>query len=216
MAELILEFLAQGPSRYFRNGWNVFDVIVVGICYIAASPAISALRTLRVVRVFRLISAVPQMRRVVEALFGAMPGILATFAILSVVFYIGAVMATTLFHGEEGFRDLGEATLSLFALTQFDGWGDTIARLQPKYPYAWVFIMGFTIIGAFAVLNLFIGVIVEAVQSAPKEIELETQQSVEEVAASQEDAALIQRRILEELTSLQKRNQRAEIATAEH
>ncbi len=201
-AELILEFLAQGPKRYFRNGWNIFDVIVVGICYIATNPAISALRTLRVVRVFRLISAVPQMRRVVEALFGAMPGILATFAILAVVFYIGAVMATTLFPGEEGFRDLGESTLSLFALTQFDGWGDTIARLNPKYPYAWAFIMGFTIIGAFAVLNLFIGVIVEAVQAAPKEIELETQQSVEEVAASQEDAALIQRRILEELSSL--------------
>lgn len=200
--ELVLEFLAQGPSRYFRNGWNIFDVIVVGVCYIAVNPAISALRTLRVVRVFRLISAVPQMRRVVEALFSAMPGILATFAILIVVFYIGAVMATTLFHNEEGFRNLGESALSLFALTQFDGWGDTIARLQPEYPFAWAFIMGFTIIGAFAVLNLFIGVIVEAVQAAPKEIELETQQSVEEVAASQEDSAQVQRRILQELAAL--------------
>jgi voltage-gated sodium channel len=207
--ELALEFLAQGPKRYFRNGWNWFDVIVVGICYIATNPAISALRTLRVVRVFRLISAVPQMRRVVEALFGAMPGILATFAILAVVFYIGAVMATTLFRGEEGFTDLGASTLTLFQLTQFDGWGDTIQRLQPKYPYAWAFIMGFTIIGAFAVLNLFIGVIVEAVQSAPKEIERETMEGVEEVGgkvqqvqAAQEDAATVQQRILEELRSL--------------
>ncbi|MEJ0060053.1 MAG: ion transporter [Terricaulis sp.] len=207
--ELALEFLAQGPRRYFANGWNWFDVIVVGICYIATNPAISALRTLRVVRVFRLISAVPQMRRVVEALFGAMPGILATFAILSVVFYIGAVMATTLFRGEPGFTDLGASTLTLFQLTQFDGWGETIQRLQPKYPYAWAFIMGFTIIGAFAVLNLFIGVIVEAVQSAPKEIELETkeevvgvQRGVEEVQVEQENAAQVQRRILEEIAAL--------------
>jgi voltage-gated sodium channel len=206
--ELVFEFLAQGPAKYFRNGWNVFDVIVVGISYIAVSPAISALRTLRVVRVFRLISAVPQMRRVVEALFLAMPGILATFAILTVVFYIGAVMATTLFHQEEGFRDLGESALSLFALTQFDGWGDTINRLQPKYPFAWVFIMGFTIIGAFAVLNLFIGVIVEAVQSAPKEIELETAEGVQEVQSAQEDAAVVQRHILDELRAL-----RAEVNT---
>lgn len=201
-AELVLEFLAQGPVRYFRSGWNIFDVVVVGVSYIAVSPAISALRTLRVVRVFRLISAVPQMRRVVEALFSAMPGILATFAILMVVFYIGAVMATTLFHNEDGFRDLGESMLTLFALTQFDGWGDTIARLQPHYPYAWAFIMGFTIIGAFAVLNLFIGVIVEAVQSAPKEIELETAEGVQEVQAAQEDAATIQQHILEELRTL--------------
>lgn len=213
-AELVLEFLAQGPARYFRNGWNWFDILVVGICYVATNPAISALRTLRVVRVFRLISAVPQMRRVVEALFAALPGIMATFAILSIVFYIGAVMATTLFHNEVGFRDLGESALKLFALTQFDGWGDTITQLQPNYPWAWAFIMGFTIIAAFAVLNLFVGVIVEAVQAAPKEIERETMEEVEEVGgrvrevqAAQGDAAQLQQDILRELRDL-----RAEMA----
>jgi voltage-gated sodium channel len=208
-AELTLEFLAQGPSRYFRSGWNIFDVVVVGVSYIAVNPAISALRTLRVVRVFRLISAVPQMRRVVEALFGAMPGILATLAILAIVFYIGAVMGTTLFHREPGFRDLGESSLSLFALTQFDGWGETIARLQPNYPYAWFFVLSFTVVAAFAVLNLFIGVIVEAVQQAPKEIERETMEGVEEVGErvqdvqeAQEDAATLQRTMLDELRAL--------------
>jgi voltage-gated sodium channel len=210
-AELVLEFLAQGPGRYFKNGWNIFDIIVVGLSYIAVNPAISALRTLRVVRVFRLVSAVPQMRRVVEALFGAMPGILATFAILSIVFYIGAVMATTLFHNEPGFRDLGESALKLFALTQFDGWGDTINQLQPNYPWAWFFILCFTIIAAFAVLNLFVGVIVEAVQQAPQE-ELkeeidELEGDVEDIAIAQEDAAVVQQRILDEVRAL-----RAEVA----
>ena len=209
--ELVLEFLAQGPNKYLRNGWNWFDFIVVGICYVATNPAISALRTLRVMRVFRLISAVPQMRRVVEALFSALPGIMATFAILSIVFYIGAVMATTLFHNEVGFRDLGESALKLFALTQFDGWGDTIAQLQPNYPWAWAFIMGFTIIAAFAVLNLFVGVIVEAVQAAPQE-EIkqdiaDVEQDVGEVQDAQADAAVVQQRILTELQAV-----RAEIA----
>jgi voltage-gated sodium channel len=205
-AELVIEFWAQGPSRYFRNGWNLFDIVVVGVCYIATNPAISALRTLRVVRVFRLISAVPQMRRVVEALFGAMPGILATFAILAIVFYIGAVMGTTLYHEEPGFRNLGESALTLFALTQFDGWGDTITRLDERHPFAWVFVLSFTIIAAFAVLNLFVGVIVEAVQQAPAEEikeELEdVQEEVGEIAEAQEDAAEVQRRILQEIASL--------------
>lgn len=205
-AELVLEFLAQGPSRYFRNGWNIFDVLVVGICYVATNPAISALRTLRVVRVFRLISAVPQMRRVVEALFSALPGILATFAILSIVFYIGAVMGTTLFHQEPGFRNLGESALSLFALTQFDGWGETITRLDENHPFAWVFVLSFTVIAAFAVLNLFVGVIVEAVQQAPQELikeELEdVQEEVGELAEAQEDAAAVQRKILQEVVAL--------------
>jgi len=204
--ELVLEFLAQGPRKYFSSGWNIFDVIVVGLSYIAVSPAISALRTLRVVRVFRLVSAVPQMRRVVEALFGAMPGILASFAILAVVFYIAAVMGTTLFHSDPGFSDLGQSMLSLFALSQFDGWGETIERLQANYPYAWIYVLGFTIIAAFAVLNLFIGVIVEAVQAAPQEeikedIE-EVQEEVEEIQEAQEDAAVVQQRILEEIRQL--------------
>ena len=116
-AELVLEFFAQGPRKYFSSGWNIFDVIVIGLSYIAFSPAISALRTLRVVRIFRLVSAVPQMRRVVDALFGARPGILASFAILAVVFYIAAVMGTTLFHSDPGFSDLGQSMLSLFART---------------------------------------------------------------------------------------------------
>ena len=211
-AELVLEFFAQGPRKYFSNGWNNFDVAVIALSYIAFSPAISALRTLRVIRIFRLVSAVPQMRRVVEALFGAMPGILASFAILAVVFYIAAVMGTTLFHSDPGFSDLGQSMLSLFALSQFDGWGDTIARLQSQHPYAWVFVLGFTIIAAFAVLNLFIGVIVEAVQAAPQEeikedIE-EVQEEVEEIHVAQEDAAVMQQRILEEIRSL-----RAEVAS---
>jgi voltage-gated sodium channel len=213
--ELVFEFFAEGPRAYFRYGWNIFDCIVVGVSYAAVNPAISALRTLRVVRVFRLISAVPQMRRVVEALFGALPGILATFAILSIVFYIGAVMGTTLFHNEEGFRNLGESALTLFALTQFDGWGDTITRLDEHYPFAWAFIVAFTIIAAFAVLNLFVGVIVEAVQQAPQEEikeELEdVQEDVEDIAEAQEDAAVVQTRILQEISSL-----RAELAALHH
>lgn len=211
-AELVLEFLAQGPSKYFRNGWNIFDVLVVGLSYIAVSPAISALRTLRVVRVFRLVSSVPQMRRVVEALFGALPGILATMAILAIVFYIGAVMGTTLFHGDPAFHDLGTSLFTLFQLSQFDGWGDTLQRLQGQNPYAWIYIIGFTVIAAFAVLNLFVGVIVEAVQQAPHDVmkeeldELEVE--VEDIAVAQEDAAVVQRRILDEVRAL-----RADIAT---
>jgi len=209
--ELVCEFLAQGPRKYFSNGWNIFDVLVVGLSYISVNPAIAALRTLRVIRVFRLVSAVPQMRRVVEALFGAMPGILASLAVLAVVFYIAAVMGTTLFHDDPGFSDLGRSMLSLFALSQFDGWGETIERLQVEHDYAWVFVLGFTIIAAFAVLNLFIGVIVEAVQAAPQEEIMEdleeVQEDVEEIQEAQEDAAVLQQRILEEVRAL-----RAEVA----
>ena len=217
-AELLLEFLAAGPVLYVKDGWNLFDCVIVGVSYMSAIPGITALRTFRVLRVLRLVSNVPQMRRVVEALIGALPGIIATVMVLCVVFYIGSVMATTLFRAEDGFHDLGQSALSLFQLTQFDGWGDTITRLDGKYPYAWAFLMGFTVIASFAVLNLFIGVIVDAVAETRhlaikkdvEEIEADVgqiEESVEGIAESQEDAATMQKHVLEEIRAL-----RAEVA----
>jgi voltage-gated sodium channel len=220
--ELFLEFLAAGPRRYVKDGWNLFDCCIVGVSYMSAIPGITALRTFRVLRVLRLVSNVPQMRRVVEALIHALPGIFATVMVLCVVFYIGAVMATTMFRAEEGFHNLGDSALTLFQLSQFDGWGETVVRLDANYPYAWAFLMGFTIIAAFAVLNLFIGVIVDAVQATPREaikkevagikgevgaIHREMQEDVVDLAEAQEDQALLQKEMLAELRSL-----RAELA----
>jgi voltage-gated sodium channel len=213
--ELVLEFLAQGPRRYFSNGWNVFDVIVVGLCYLSTAPSIAALRTLRVLRVLRLVSNVPQMRRVVEALISAMPGIFATFMVLVVVFYIGAVMATTLFGKfHPKFADLGASALTLFQLSQFDGWGDMVTELNAIFPWAWAFILAFTVVAAFAVLNLFIGVIVDAVQVTRndeltqavgevvgKEVS-EIEHDVEGLAASQDRARDTQAEMLAELKAL--------------
>lgn len=213
-AEIILEFLAQGPRAYFKDGWNWFDMIVVGISYLSMS-AFSALRTMRVLRVLRLVSNVPQMRRVVEALIGAMPGILATTMILAVVFYIASVMATMMFgQTHEQFGDLGASALTLFQLSQFDGWGDTIRDLNKTYPWAWAFFLGFTVLAAFAVLNLFIGVIVDAVQETRDEklqravtsaIESEVgeiEQDVEGVARAQERSADVQLALLDEIRAM--------------
>ena len=227
-AELMLEFLAAGPKRYVREGWNLFDCIVVAAGWMAFIPGVTAVRSLRVLRVFRLVSNVPAMRHVVEALLHALPGIVATVLVLSVVFFIGAVMGTTLFHDQEGFQNLGQSTMTLMQLSFFDGWGDTIHRIDQKYPNAWTFLIPFTVVSAFAVLNLFIGVIVDAVQHTRltltediasevselekdvTEIEKDVSQigeGVSDIAEAQEDAAAMQKHILEEMRAL-----RAELA----
>lgn len=213
--ELVLEFLAQGPRRYFRDGWNLFDMAVVGLSYVSMAPYVSALRTLRVIRVLRLISGVPQMRRVIEALVGAMPGMFATVGVLLIVFYIGAVIATTLFgavHPE--FATLGQSALTLFQLTQFDGWGEIVNALTAEHPWAWAFFLVFVIVAAFAVLNLFVGVIVDAVQDVrdaeraerekiDKNIE-EIEEGVEEISVAQTEAGRELDLILAELRALRK------------
>ncbi len=194
--ELALEFLAAGPRRYFRDGWNVFDFLIVGAGYLAFIPDVTALRALRALRVFRLVSNVPQMRRVVEALAHALPGIGSALLVMGIVFFIGGVMATTLFRAQEGFHNLGETMISLMQLAFFDNWGDTVRRLNASHPGGWIFLVIFTLISAFAIINLFIGVIVDAVQQMPLSGDKKP-----------DDPAAVQRQLLLEVQAL-----RAEIA----
>ena len=194
--ELALEYFAAGPRRYFRSGWNLFDMFIVASGYLAFIPGITALRALRALRVFRLISNVPQMRRVVEALAQALPGISSAMLVMTIVFYIGAVMAATMFRGAEGFHDLGQAMITLLQLAFFDNWGDVVRNVMALYPQSWIFLIGFTLISAFAIMNLFIGVIVDAVQQMPLS-----------VAKPPSEAELLQAQLLEEVKAL-----RAEIA----
>lgn len=199
-AELVLELLAAGPRRYVRSGWNLFDAFIVASGYLAFIPGITALRALRALRVFRLISNVPQMRRVVEALAHALPGISSAMLVMAIVFYIGAVMAATMFHGVEGFHDLGHSMITLMQLAFFDNWGDTVRGVMARYPESWIFLISFTLIAAFAIMNLFIGVIVDAVQQmplskakAPSEAEMLQAQLLEEVKALRAEIAAMRR-----------------------
>jgi len=206
--ELAVKWTALGTRRFFSDGWNVFDVLIVGASFLPMLPGMAALRALRVLRVLRLIRVVPTMRRVVEALFAALPGIGAALAILAVFFYIGAVMATKLFANAvpELFGDLGRSTLTLFQLTLFDDWGNVVRQTMDTAPAAWIFFVIFTAIAAFAVLNLFIGVIVDAVQSAQTkaitaEVD-EVERDVADVARTLETARLRDEEMLRELRSL--------------
>lgn len=173
-AELALKLAAFRLAGFFRNGWNVFDLIVIAASWSQIVPALSALRVLRVLRALRLLHVVPQMRRIIESLSGAIPGIGATVAVLFVVFFIGAVMATTLYGHlwPERFGTLALSALTLFQLTLFDNWGDIVFTMMNDKgaPGAWIFFIIFTFLSAFAVMNLFIGVIVDAVQQSQTKI----------------------------------------------
>ncbi len=168
-------------ASFFRGGWNVFDFTIVAIAWIPAAGPLSVLRALRILRVLRLISIVPQMRTVVGALFTALPGMGAIVAVLLLVFYIAAVMATKLFGAAfpQWFGTIGESMYSLFQIMTLESWSMGIVRpVMDVYPYAWVFFVPFVIVTSFAVLNLFIALIVNSMHSA------HTQDRVEAEAAA--------------------------------
>lgn len=165
--EIALKLIAW-RGRFFRSGWNWFDLIVVAISLIPAAGPFTVLRALRVLRLFRLFSVVPQMRKVVEGLMRAIPGMGAILMVLALVFYVAAVMASNLFSGThpELFDDLGASAFTLFQIMTLDSWASGIARpITEVHPLAWIFFVGFVILTTFAVVNLFIAVLVDSLQS---------------------------------------------------
>ena len=168
--EIVIKMGAEGskPWRYFSDPWNVFDFTIVAITLMPAGQGVSVLRALRILRAFRLISTVPSMRKVVEALMRAIPGMISVLTLLSLVFYVSAVMATKLFG--EGFPDwfgtIGESLYSLFQIMTLESWSMGIVRpVMESYPLAWLFFVPFILITTFAVLNLFIAIVVDAMST---------------------------------------------------
>ena len=171
VVEIVLKLVAIGP-RFFRNGWNVFDFLIVGISLVPAGQGFSALRALRILRVLRVISVAPSLRRVVEGFVRAVPGMGSVFLLMGLIFYIGAVIATKLFSASfpEWFGTLGDSAYSLFQIMTLESWSMGIVRpVMEVYPYAWAFFVPFILATTFVVLNLVVGLIVNSMQDAHHE-----------------------------------------------
>ncbi|MGR3562733.1 MAG: ion transporter [Heliomarina sp.] len=171
VVELALKFYAY-RLRFFKSAWNIFDLCVVTVGLLPSGGGMSALRGLRVIRAMRLLSVIPQMRAVVQALLDALPGMGAVIIMISIVFYVFGVMAT-LMYGDtfpEWFGTLGRSLYSLFQIMTLESWSMGIVRpVMEVHPSAWVFFVPFIVITSFSVLNLFIGLLVNTMQTAVEE-----------------------------------------------
>jgi len=167
VAEIVLRLLAYG-WRFFTDPWNVFDFAIVGVALAPATHEASVLRALRILRALRLISAFPSMRRVLSGLIAAIPSMGTVILLLLLLFYIFSVMATQLYGDthEEWFGTIGASAYTLFQIMTLEGWSDGIVRpVMQTHPSAWFFFIVFILITSFAVLNLFIGIIVDSMQN---------------------------------------------------
>jgi voltage-gated sodium channel len=169
----LLSKLAYRRLTFFREGWNWFDLIVVGIALVPAAGPLAVLRTLRVLRLLRLLSVVPSMRRVVEGLFRALPGMGSIAALILLIFYVAAVFMTNMYRTAypDWFGDLGASLFTLFQIMTLEGWADMAREMMASHPWTWIFFLVFILSTTFAVLNLFIGVIVSAMEAEAAEEE---------------------------------------------
>jgi voltage-gated sodium channel len=199
LAVFVLEIAAKMAvyrAGFFRSGWNVFDLVIVGIALMPASGPLAVLRALRVLRVLRLVSLLPQMRRVVEALLYSLPGMASIAMLMGVVFFVGSVIATKLFGAAHPvyFGTLGDSLFTLFAVMTLEGWADIAREVQATHPQAYLFFVPFIVISVFAVLNLFIAVLTNSMQEMQKE----------ELVAEEKMLTSSQQTVIAEIISLRK------------
>jgi voltage-gated sodium channel len=175
--EILLRIYAHRLS-FFKDSWSLFDLSIVLISMFPANSVFEIFRILRIFRLLRVITIVPQMRKIVMALASVIPGMASIAGLMSILFYISAVMATQLF-GErfpDWFGSLGSSLYTLFQIMTLESWSMGIARpIMEVYPYAWLFFVPFIFIVTFIMINLIVAVVVDAMNhlSENKEAQVE-------------------------------------------
>lgn len=163
--EILLRFIAYRLD-FFKDPWSIFDLCVVGIALVPAQDGFSALRAARALRVLRLISVFPKLRKVIEGLVMAIPGICAIAGVMAIIICVFGLIASKLYGPSypQWFGNLHLSVFSLFQIMTLEGWPDIVRTVMQQKPFAWIFFVTYILIATFSVLNLFIAVVVDAMQ----------------------------------------------------
>lgn len=178
-AEMCLKVYAGGRS-FFRSGWNIFDFVVIMAGVFGTSYPLTVVRSLRVLRTLRLVTRVPSMRIVVESFLRALPGIGSVLTVMLLMIFVYSVVGTQLFGGiaPDLFGSLHASAFTLFTVLTLEGWPDVAREVMPYSSWAWIFFVTFIAINSFAVLNLMIAVIINAMH---KEYDMEAEEEREDI-----------------------------------
>ncbi len=177
--EAAVKITAVSPqvSKYFKNGWNLFDFSIILLSLIPATGQFAMIaRLARLLRVLRLISALPELRLIVSTLLRSIPGMANVMLLMGVIFYIYAIMGFHLFHEHdpEHWRNIGISLLTLFRVATLEDWTDVMYKGMELSPYTWIFFVSFVVLGTFVIINLFIAIVInnldEAKQAKLKEL----------------------------------------------
>lgn len=170
LAEISIRFIADPNKRaFFRNGWNLFDTLVVMISLIPIdnSDLVLVARLVRVFRVLRMISIVPELRMLLASLLKALPQLGYVILLMFIIFYIYAAIGATLFESINPvlWGDIAISMLTLFRVMTFEDWTDVMYETMAVYPFSWIYYLSFIFFTAFAFLNMVIGIVVNVMNA---------------------------------------------------
>ena len=178
--ELVLRFFASSPLvAFFRSGWNLFDLIIVGVSFLPSSQFFTVARLFRILRALRTVSVMPDLQKLVTALLRSLPSLGHILMLLALLMYVYAAIGTSLF-GEitpKYFGSLHQTLLTLFSVITLEGWVAVMDEVLPHMPAAWIYFVTFILFATFVALNFFVGVIVSNLQS----VEIEERDDIAEI-----------------------------------
>lgn len=188
VVEISIRFIADHDKRnFFKNGWNVFDTLVVVVSLIPVNDSELALlaRLVRIFRVLRMISIIPELRTLITSLLKALPQMGYVVLLMFIIFYIYAAVGSYLFADINPFlwENIAISMLTLFRVMTFEDWTDIQYETMEVYPLSWMFYMSFIFLTAFAFLNMVIGIVVNVMD---KESRAEADRLREKLASEQE------------------------------
>lgn len=165
VVEIVIRYLAcPSKKKFFNSGWNIFDtVIVIGSLIPAGGSGVLLARLLRVFRVLRLVSMVPELRLLINALLKAIPRMGYIALLMFVIFYIYAAMGSMFFHqiNEVLWGDVSISMLTLFRVATFEDWTDVMYETMAVHPLSWIYYLSFIFLTAFIFLNMMVGTVLE-------------------------------------------------------
>ena len=174
IVEALLKMLALAPriDRYFHDGWNVFDFLVIVFSLIPATGQFAMVaRLARLLRVLRLVSAIRELRLIVAALVRSIPSVGYVIMLMSIIVYIYAIIGYHLFHEHDPthWRTLGISVLTLFNIITLEGWTVVMEKAMQVHPWSWIYFVSYVVAATFVVINLFIAIIINNLDEAKAE-----------------------------------------------
>lgn len=204
--EALLKMVASSPrfGGYFRDGWNVFDFVVIVLALIPFTGQFATIaRLARLLRVLRLVSTIRDLRLIVTALVHSIPSVGHVIMLMSIIVYIYAIIGYHFFseHDPENWRNLGISILTLFNVITLEGWTEVMYKAMELHALSWLYFVSFVVIGTFVIINLFIAIIINNLDEAKLERlrDIETPVSGEEllreIRATQDALQRIEQRL---------------------
>ena len=174
VVEIAIRILACWPrvTTFFRNGWNVFDFAVVAASLLPQAGAFAIVaRLARLMRVTRLVSAFPELRLIIGTMVRSIPSMGHVIVLLSMLLYVYAILGFHFFRAADPahWATLGTALLTLFQMLTLEGWVEIQAAVIGPHPWAWIYFSSFVFVAVFVVVNLFIAVVINNLESVKHE-----------------------------------------------